>query len=209
MKFQPSNVDDIRRYYEQTYCKVPEHGDKLFYLQNTVHSADGWEARLVDSDGDIYSIILEEETPYEMNFALPHRALFNFKNTVCLLERIPARQYKRGINTENTRIVEVFSGKQQALDFRRLEAFVKKVSYCSVNEALFAKRGATVVGVALSPRISFYAPSQTFYVDLVQFAQYNREKNLIVPVLEKAYRLFAPELKKLVDVSHPTQPQFT
>lgn len=208
MKFKPSTVDDIRRYYEKTFCKVVEHGDKLFFLEQVASNHEGWEVRLKDSDNELYSILLEENAPYEMNFALPHRALFNYRNTVCLLERIPARQYKRGINQDNTRIVEVFNNKVQALDFRRLEAFVKKMSYCSVNEALFAKRGAGVVGVALSSRISFYTPAQSFYVDMVPFAQYIRAENIIVPIAENAYRLFAPELKQLVDLSHPTQPMF-
>lgn len=208
MKFSPSNVDDIRRYYERTFCKLPEHGDKLFFLEVVVGTDEGWEVRLKDSNQDVYAILLEEEAPYEMNFALPHRALFPFKNSVLLLERIPARQYKRGIGTENTRLVDVFSGKQVTLDFKKLEAFVSKSNYSSVNEALFAKRGMTVVGVALSSRVSFYCPDQVFYVDTVPFAKYNREKNLILPVADSAYKLFSTELKKLVDLQHPIQPLF-
>lgn len=208
MKFSPSNVDDIRRYFERTYCKLPEHGDKLFYLEEVVGTDEGWEVRLKDSNQDVYAILLEEEVPYEMNFALPHRALFPFKNSVLLLERIPARQYKRGINGDNTRLIDVFSGKAVALDFKKLEAFIQKSKYSSVNEALFAKRGTAVVGLALSQRISFYCPEQLFYVDLVPFAKYNREKNIIVPVSDRAYQLFASELKKLVDKQYPTQPLF-
>jgi len=209
VKFKPSTVDDIRRYYEGSYCKVPEFGDKLFLLKQVVAASEGVEIRLKDSQDDLYTILLEEEAPYEMNFALPHRAIFNYRDTVYLLERVPARQYKRGITSENTHIIEVFSGKPQGLSFARLEAFVTKSSYCSVNEVLFGKRRGTVAGLALSPRLSFHTPSQTFYMDCVPFAKYLREQNLLVPVADKAYKLFVSELKKLVDSNHPTQPLFS
>lgn len=209
MIFVPSNSDDIRRYYEGTYVKLQEFGDKLFYLRKVRSDANGdMEVLLEDSDGETLVILLEEDAPYNMNFTLPHRAMFQYGGSAYILQRIPARQYKRGINTENTRIVDAFSGKVSDLSFKRLEAFVSKAAYSSVNEALYEKKNAKTIGVVLSQRIAFYCPQQVFYLDGIPFAMFNRADNTITPYSQKMYHLFAPELAKLCDLSYPIQPKF-
>lgn len=204
MKFVPSNADDIRRYYEGTYVKLREFGDKLFQLTKVYGNRDGdYEVVLTDSEDNVFSILLEEDEPYHMEFSLPHKACFAFSNSVYMLQRIPARQYKKGITGENTSITEVFTGQPLNLSFKRLEAFVQKMSYVPLNSALFDKKPAKIVGVPLSSRFSFHCPTQCFYVDHLQFAHFNREKNLIEPTHTGMYSLFASHLKKMVDVQHP------
>lgn len=210
MNFSTQNVDDIRRYYEKTYCKLKEFGDKLWFLQKIETTPDGYEVRLVDSDNETWVILLDNEEPYHMDFALPHKAMFNFRNTVFQLQRIPARQYKRGIHPENTQLIEIFTGKSLTLDFKRLESFINKQAYISLNEAIFGKRGSTVVGMALSPRMAWNALNQMVFVDNVGVAVYDRAANKLKTPdgMANAYKLFKPEVQALLDPHYATQPTF-
>lgn len=211
MIFTPSNVDDIRRYYEKTYCKLKEFGDRLFFFEAVNCNEDGWQIVLKDSNNDYVTISLEEEAPYNMDFALPHKAMFPFKNTVFMLQRIPARQYKRGICPDNTQIIDIFSNKPVILEFKKLEMFINKPGYVSLNEALYGKTGSTVVGVAMGPRLAFNKVMQVAYVDCTPVAQFSRTTNKMGPIeggSAALYELFKPELMSVLDVHYEKQPEF-
>jgi hypothetical protein len=210
MIFTSHNIDDIRRYYEGTFIKLKEFGDKLFCMGRPLRDKHGdWEIVLTDSEDVVHSLVLEEGEPYEMSFSLPHRAVFPANGSVYILQRIPAKQYKRGICSDNTKITEVFSGKELPLSFKRLESFITKGTYESVNSALFEKKAPRTVGVALTNRLSFHLPSQSFYVDNQPFATYDRAKNKILPLDGRMYALFVPHLKRAVIPFHEKQPEFS
>ena len=133
------------------------------------------------------------------------------KNTVFMLQRIPARQYKRGICPDNTQIIDIFSNKPVVLEFKKLEMFINKPGYVSLNEALYGKTGSTVVGVAMGPRLAFNKALQVAYVDCTPVAQFYRSDNKIGPLglgNSALYELFKPELQSALDVHYEKQPEF-
>lgn len=194
MLFVPSVWQDIRKYYEGSYVKFNEYGDKLFFISRVrEHEVVG-----SDEDGNPFSLTLDEEAPYSLTYNLPHKGLFILNGATYLLYRIPAQQYSRGITTGNTKILDVAGGGAVALEFRTLKAFVEKQPYVSMEEALFGKGDA--VSQPLTRRFSFYKPKQMFYVDNVPIAQFIRKTKTISPISQAGVALL-PELKALAEHS--------
>lgn len=189
MECKPSVHGDIQRYFQGTYVKLKEFGDKLFYLE----SVNKEQVVLVDENKDNFVILLEEADPYHLEYVLPHRAVFPFRDSVSLLQRIPAKQYHRGCCGENTRIVDIFTNTTYEIHFRSLTAYIAKPNYVDVQSALFDKASKKLVGVAITDRISFGRLSQAFYVDNRVVGTFNRDKSQV----EMVHAFFKPELAAL------------
>src|SRR5687767_7922141 len=103
MLFLPSNVDDINRYYRNTYVKFKETGDRLMYISDVnSHRIVGQADTGGDGPPEEFVIYLSEAHPYEIDYVLPHKSFFQAADKAVLLSRIPAKQYQRGISQHNT-----------------------------------------------------------------------------------------------------------
>lgn len=122
MDFCPENYGDISRYYKGCYVKFPERGDLL----HLIHRVDQYSVEGDNERGERFKIELRKDDPYHMEFVLPKKSLFKYKSSILILQRIPARQFKRGINNENTNIIDVESHKTVDLSFDVLKAYVSK-----------------------------------------------------------------------------------
>lgn len=178
MKFCPSTASDIQKYYRQTFVKFTELGDKLLYVQKVEMN----EVLCVDSKDDAFVVELREDEPYEMNYTLPHRGLFLCEGGLYQLRRIPARQWRRGICSDNTLITNMLSGKNVPISFDILEAFTNKPVYQQLSawkedNMLLSQRFAVLnTGAIFCDRLSIG----------------NMEKGRAV-----VQSLFAPEIKKV------------
>lgn len=188
MEFKPSCFRDIDKYYRNTWVKFKEFGEKLFH----VRSVDPEVVTGVDEDGNEFVLHLVEEAPYTIDYVLPNRAIFTHRGEVMMLQRVPARQYQRGLSDGNTRIIAVPSGAKRALGVDVLKSFVNKQSFVSLKDALFGK--GTQKSVVLSARMSFLRPAQFLYVDCTAVGDFNRETNTM-----KVDPLFLPEVQELID----------
>lgn len=172
MILSPQTSGDIRRYYEKTWVKFQEFGDKLFFIERV----RDYEVVGIDEDGEAWVLYMEDAAPYVLNYNLPNRAIFPHGGSVLSLRRIPAKQYQRGLSTANTIIVDVFSGKKlESIKVDVLKSFVNKPIYTPLAEALDGKFPKRVIGVIVAHRISFNRNLQQFFVDAVPVAAYNRE----------------------------------
>ncbi len=189
MKFAPSTFSDIRKYFDSTYAKFAELGEKLLFIQRIREDA----ITAVDSAGDVYELVLEEAAPYEMTYTLPHRALFTHKGKAYMLQRIPARQYQRGINTSNTQIISVPDGKKMPLTWDLLDSFTNKQDYQLLGDAVFGKYNKDVLAVPLSPRSMFDRRSQGIYFDRKCVASVKRDDKKVVVV-----SLFKEEIEEML-----------
>ena len=183
MDFVHSNWRDIQKYYENTYVKFSEFGDKLFYI----NYVDPNKVAGVDDENTAFELFLSDSAPYMVNYLLPHKAVFQWKDSVYLLQRIPARQYRRGLCSDNTMITNVATGTRLDIGFNSLKAFVGKPSYSSFSNAFNTK--AKTKAVALSSRMS-YLRSGYILIDSHKIAQfdYNTKKILML------HKIFLPEI---------------
>jgi hypothetical protein len=187
MQFKPSVWRDIQKYYQGTFVKFKEFGEKLFYID----VVNAGEIHGKDEDENPFILYLVEEAPYTLEYVLPSRATFNYKGSAYMLQRVPARQYQRGLSTGNTRLIEIPSGKAQSVNFPALKAFVEKQVYPTIKDAIYGKGKEKVL--AVSSRMSFSRPHQALFVDCVQVATFDRARSLF-----KVNPLFKPELQELI-----------
>jgi hypothetical protein len=166
MEFTSANHQDIKRYYEHTYVKFDEFGDRLFYIDHV----DQFKVSGTDDNDTAFELYLDNVHPYVVNYLLPHKAVFQWKDSVYLLQRIPARQYKRGLCAENTMITNVATSQLVDLGFQVLKAFVSKPSYASFTSAFTSK--IKTKAVALTTRMS-YLRTGTLLMDNIKIATFN------------------------------------
>lgn len=183
MNFMSSNWRDIQKYYEGTYVKFTEFGDQLFYISHVrPDSISG-----IDDDDTAFEMYLSDDMPYVVDFTLPHKATFQWKDSVYLLQRIPARQYRRGLCSDNTMITNVATGTSVDVGFQSLKAFVSKPSYSSFSNAFNTK--AKTKAVALSPRMT-YLRSGSILIDNKKIAVFDYDTKKISMI----HKIFLPEI---------------
>lgn len=193
MLFVPSAREDIGKYFLKSYLKFKETGDTLFYLNHVDTSCISGQIE----DGRDFKLYLAEEEPYEVDYILPHKSFFQFGEHAAMLERIPAKQYHRGITCENTRVSYKLGGavQQLPLGFEVLKNFVKKKKFSSLSEAV--KEG--VYSAALSPRMMYVRSTRSVYVDFLPVAR------IVGPHYDKI-SMSAPIFKQeIVDFLRATQ----
>lgn len=183
MEFTSTVWRDIEKYFRHTYVKFDEYGDKLFYITEvSPEYVSG-----LDEEKTNFQLFLSDASPYTVNYILPHKAVFQYKDSVYSLQRIPARQYKRGLCEDNTQIVNVATGQKQELTFDILKAFVNKPQYSSFSAAFNTK--IKTKAVALNSRMSFMRTG-AILVDSTQVAKYDYTTKKI----SINHKIFLPEI---------------
>lgn len=191
MIFIPQNADDISRYYRNTYVKFKETGDKLFHIREINNHV----IRGQDEDNTEFELYLSEEFPYEVDYVIPNKSYFQFKNRACLLQRIPAKQYRRGLCHDNTQIITLTrtgSSGSMEVNFESLKAFVSKQTFPSFDKAVTSK-GNKMISIALSPRFAYVPDVKHIFVDTVAVATVDHPQHKVIV----HFPVFVPEIKAL------------
>jgi hypothetical protein len=199
MLFIPENRDDISRYYRHSFLKFKEHGDLLFYLD----SVDRYTVTGKVEDGREFKLYLSEEHPYEVDYILPHKSFFQYNEHAVLLERVPARQYHRGITSENTILrYRHTSGDvgHAELSFNSLRAFVTKQKFFSLKEAISDKSKKSYV---LNSRMMYVPSIRQIYVDFEPIARVD-DTTKQTPTIKMIKPLFKHELLEALKSNNET-----
>jgi hypothetical protein len=170
MLFDSSHRDDILRYYRGTYVKFKETGDQLFYIEHV----DGIKVSGTHESGRPFVLYLNDETPYEVDYILPHKSFFQYKGQAIQLARIPAKQYFRGCCSQNVSLAYLYNGSLKFMDlgFEVLMSFVKKPAFPNLRAAI----GSADISTAMSPRMMYVKSNKQLYVDFVPVAKVNPGK---------------------------------
>lgn len=131
MKFCIENWEDIRKYFLNSYMKFPSIGDEVVYVTAVgPKSMKGNQLARDDSEAWEFTFC-PDGSAVEIEFILPRKSYFEYEGRCYFLYRIPARQYSRGINKENTAIVELthdgFGGRN--IDLQLINAYASKPSF--------------------------------------------------------------------------------
>lgn len=192
MLFSTANYEDIHRYYRCTYVKFKEMGDRLFYIRDVNHSI----VRGTDEDGTEFELYLNHDDPYEVDYVLPHKSYFQYAKRACMLQRVPAKQYRRGLCAENTRLTAIGkTGNLVNIDigFDVLKAFVTKQAFPSIKTVLTMKNKP--LSVALSPRFAFAPEPGLIIADQLTVATVDKKQQKVTIHRE----IFRPEVLKFVN----------
>ena len=123
MKFCSENAKDIQKYFQGAYIKFPglqgvfgdgksaaDAGEIIHTVEHVTNDVIKGK-RLEGKESVPYEFFLysEQDQPApEIEFILPKKSYFNdSQGQALMLFRIPARQYKRGVCSDNTSIVQL------------------------------------------------------------------------------------------------------
>lgn len=178
MKFCAENSKDIQKYFQGAFVKFPgmggvygdgsvakEAGDIIHTVDQVTPNSIRGKRREGDEDVPYEFMLYSEDDapPPEVEFILPRKGFFNANGYAYMLYRIPARQYKRGVCTDNTAIVKLTAGgnfDEQELNIQLLTAYVEKQAYKG-----FADHGQN--SYAVSRRIAV-AQNNMIFIDRVR-----------------------------------------
>jgi hypothetical protein len=192
MQFNTETWEDIQRYYRQTYLKFKETGDTLFYIRDVRPD----KVTGTDENGTEFALHLNYDDPYEVDYILPNKSYFQYAKRACMLQRIPAKQYRRGICADNVRITGLSkTGGLVAIDvtFDSLKAFVSKQAFPSLSTVLMQKQKP--LSVALSPRFAFVPVGGFLFCDQTCVAQVDAKAKTILIL----HSIFKPEIENLIE----------
>ena len=130
MIFHKSTYSDIQKYYPDNIVKFKETGDRLWRIVNINHD----EIKCIDADG--FELYLDLDEPYEVDYPLPGRVVYQNGANACMLARIPAKQYNRGIHNQNTGLFLLRkdgSWTTAGFSIQKLQQFVDKPAYQDVS----------------------------------------------------------------------------
>jgi len=195
MQFNTYNFEDISRYYRNTYVKFKETGDTLFYIRDVRPDV----VRGTDEDGTEFELYLNDDHPYEVDYVLPNKSYFQYAKRACMLQRIPAKQYRRGICSENVRISSLTkTGGVGNIEvgFDALKAFVSKQAFPNISTVLLQK--SKPISVALSPRFAFIPDLGYIFCDQLAVATVDKKAKTVVVLKD----VFLPEITKLLENSN-------
>jgi hypothetical protein len=208
MKFCSENSKDIQKYFQGAFIKFPgmqgvfgdgvaaaDAGD-IIHTVEQVTSGYIKGKRLEGTDAVPYEFCLyseDEVAPPEIEFILPRKSFFNGMNGALMLFRIPARQYKRGVCTDNTAIVQLQtdgSFEPYPLTINTLTEYVGKQAYLRFE-------AHKLPSYAVTRRIAVAANGHVF-MDRVKIGtvDYTAKtiklgRDLFVPEIQKALRQHA------------------
>lgn len=172
MLFVPSVWEDIHKYYRGTYVKFKNFGDTLFYIANVTAT----QITGTDQENNPFVLDLNEEAPFEMDYVLPHRAVFQYNDHAVVLQRRPERQYRRGLCTNNVQVTRVGSTSRMELTFDLLKAYVAKQQYYRLTDInVYVTKGS----LALGQRLSVIVGTGDILIDNIIIGRYLAAKKAI------------------------------
>jgi hypothetical protein len=182
MFFTPENAQDIDKYFRNSFLKFKDTGDTLAYIT----SVDKNTVTGTLEDGREFKLYLAKEAPYEVDYVLPHKSFFQFQDHAVLLERVPAKQFHRGLTDENTQLSSRNANgdvKRIGLSWDALKAFVNKQKFFTLSEALESKNQSCV----LCSRMMLTPTSKTIFVDFAPVAKVlpSQRIRMLVPVFRE------------------------
>lgn len=187
MKCDNHNWADVKKYFEETYIKYAPLGEGVFYVENVTDSS----VQLRTQSGE--SHMLSFSQPFVLDYILPHKACFQYKKYAVLLQRRPARMWKKGLTTKNCFLASLQDRLwlNTEVDFNSYLGFINKPSYINYFDALSGFKEGSLISAALSPRISMDY-SKDIYVDTVKIGH-------VAPSLRKVkvHPLFIDEVQQI------------
>ena len=162
-KFTSLGVQDFKQRYQGTYGFFTNKGKRhLTRLENVVTSGGVSYVEFVDRVGMEYKLLQDaKDDTCGFEFIPPKCAFYNTsKGAPYIVNRVPARQYQRGICDRNTSIKDL-TGRSYPVDFKTLVALFEDVT--SVHAALEAalKSESDARGIAISQQFAISLSEQT------------------------------------------------
>lgn len=184
-----SNYMDVEKYYLHTNIKLKETGDILYYVSfvNSKYITLSYKTSTNETQCSLIDI---EGKGYLLDYTIPRKMVYQDGEYAIMLSRIPAKQWKKGASTSNTKFHLLLSKGWTNYEFSydTLKKYPSVPRYSTQEDINEGK----CISYALSNRFSLTNEGKLF-LDSTYIGQYNiRTFTLLTHPL-----LFEP-LKKLL-----------
>lgn len=151
------NWEDVKKYFEKTYVKFPAlTGDTLWFIDRV--TPEEMEVSSINKKEENIEYCIDLTTGYEMDFVFPKKTVYQYGDTAALLQRVPARQWKKGMCKANTgfSVLSENGWINGTFDAHIIDGFINKPSYYFPYDALkkFKQENSSLISAALTPRCS-------------------------------------------------------
>ena len=147
--FSSKSWRDFSQRYAQTFgWYLPEDKPDRKVLVKVLEVAPH-TAKFTDESGFIYQASADTGNVFE--FIPVERAVYNTENDVLLCQRVPARQWRRGLHTSNTQVMSLVTFTTQELTFKLIATIFGPQDWEAYRTAFINKQRANV---ALDPTFS-------------------------------------------------------
>lgn len=184
------NWEDCKKYFQDCWVKFKEEGDnKIWYITEVKPK----HILAKGVDGEVIGVDLSEG--YTIDYVLPKKTTFQCGEHAYHLSRIPARQWKKGMNKQNTSFALLPAENgwlNTALDPSLIHGFINKPSYYPFHNAV--KEFTTsnhLQSAALASRVAVTRKGKV-YIDTIPVAHFDFDKNLLA-----VKKIFKQELETL------------
>lgn len=152
--------EDFDRKYQGSFVQVafPGKQPELFQLNRIVNDSSKFPKLQLMSD-KLGTVLLNYNTNARILFKVPAATYIQHGKDVAFFHRMPERQWKRGIHTNNAKFsnprsnFELMAGGRYSFDFNVIrEAFNPK--FCTLDEAVKLINDKGYTGVALSRNVA-------------------------------------------------------
>ncbi len=184
------NWRDVQKYYQGCFVKFKELGEVPYHIDNVTPSA----IHAVNPEGKKLEVVLCEEG-YSLDYIIPRKTVFQMGDNAAVLERVPARMWKKGLSYENSRIFAVLDNgdySEYGFDAQTVNLFVNKPGYLTLEDFSSNQR---LESIAISPR--FYATRAGFIgTDQQMVAKFDKDDKTVYH-----FSLFEREMRNLFGFS--------
>ena len=191
MKFCKDNWKDIQKYFNNSYIKFPSISGDEAVLVTSVSSTEMTGKQLPDKDGATEWQFTYGTTNTEVNFILPLKSYFEYEGSAFLLYRNPARQYSRGICSENTTILLLAN-----MEFQDYGMNLSLINAYTQKQAFTGFRAPNTHSYPISRRMAVDAAGRIM-VDTTCIGHYNHNKKQVV----LSQDMFVPEIERILSAS--------
>lgn len=177
MEVRKDNWEDVKKYFHQTYVKISSEGERVWYVQEV-----GPSYIVVKCNNPAEEAQISYDFPFSFDYVLPHKTTFQYQNRAMILSRIPAQQWKKGLNKLNTQF-ETLNREgvwgNHPFSLEAIEGYVNKPGYFTFQEALDLLSKGAAESCALNPRMSL-SGSGSLFVDTTLVGKYDQVKKQLV-----------------------------
>lgn len=153
------NWEDCKKYYQGCWIKVRECGERMYQIKEVGPAETYLSSPSRGENDEDANICINMQVGYTIDYIIPKKTTFQFGEYAIILERVPARMWKKGMDVKNTQFSQLnhnSSWIKAQIDFPVIEGFVNKPSYYTFEDTLknFTDENSTLQSAALSPRVS-------------------------------------------------------
>lgn len=190
MKVDNSNWEDCQKYFGNTWIKVKECGERVYHVDHVSSAYTDLSSPPRGENDEDADIRIDMKNGYTIDYVIPKKTIFQYGKQAIVLQRIPARMWKKGMDSKNTEFLalnEKSTWGKVPINLSIIDGFVNKPSYFDLVTAL-AEFKTDLVSAAFSPRISMSKDGSVF-IDTVFVAKYYMKDNAI-----KVKKIFVNDL---------------